>query len=1410
MNENQQVEASSCENESVREKDSNSNDTLQVSIDDDDDSSSDWEPIVSPLKRCRRRQCRSKKKKNASYLNYELTNAYNIIQYLMSPTIKSANRPFMEERCLDGSKEVKRSMWLGKVKTLLLGGKYNTITEVVRDIRLIFENCYRSYKSSHMFFKRALKLEMLLEQKLALLTRKIKDKTTIELTSMPLIKESGVQMESKRSLNSSLNDTSRILFYVNKIKDKMEKENKKKHVPGRKVGRKRDYSEVIEWENKLIQEHSVNMKAMWELPQIGHFLFLAQKTLNIPELHMYALERVFLMPRESIYLATIITSLLSSPYQRTKLHRKPPMPYRIWHERLKLRVENWYKLYNAKHKNTRKVFDIVGIEPDFFNVLGDTNPFLKKDFHELTYHQRVWLVKALCDHCLNKHKTIQDAISENTWLDQKELILGVDRHDKCYIHFPQFCGLDVRIYRQSICKTFQTPDFILHARSQRKRSKENKKFSTENAKILKKNKKKEIHPDIEKFELIVDGVESLRNLIAEFSEVEDAKNKKGKNEQPQCEIHLYKTLCNLLEELEPWESKLQQVVKRARVRLKKEWDNYKLKATKGEEKETAETIWDNEPDEEQANAIICTENNEDSVDCNDSPDNDSSEEEINNTRTQRKRSFNTKDDNEEVDYSSEFELSVSSRGRIRKIRKMNTVTEERQIRTKKISNQKEKLCDPSNTTLDIDNMNDGVNKNLISKTVDQAKGQYEWETLRQIILSVNKVDQDQSQEQKGQSGSKLLSILNKSIHQKKEKTSCDTPKLENETKQVQDESALCSSVSNDDQILSSGSYGTDEAADFSIKLETKPVTSKYKSCSYATTSTSSINSNNIPLHLDTELKLSSSLSNIPSKLEGESIERIEEKQVYEEKKDSMSISSEMQNLKSNKETNSEPVKIQIKGNSKNIIEGKNSPHLQFYNLKLSSTVFKNNDTHERKSSIQSKSAPQLLSIVDHKGNKIYLQCIPVTQTTESSKSKGTEENNAMTTSNTTKPHILLKETAVSVDNSKNLSVPTAISVNSTQNNSNSILLNNVNDSHAYLKEGQNISLDNYLKDTQTKMVIPIIKNAKPVINDDHSTQLDSTAPSSSVTLSRNFSSTQPSAYQSIQIIGNASILSSKATESQKLECPQDASSLQLLHLSPTNSSGSSKKNETLVKTFQISQSPSIIIDSSTTNTSASSQPNNILSSNEITVLTSGNTSKLDSKIISSPTSTHQNFPFTVVQQPLKLSPSKSLQLSPIKTTNSVTCDKSLLINNVGNQINNSRSVKTVPNILVKQKHINPIQVFTVNSNSSNTQIKQYVESTVNGSSVNRIIMASPSVQNAEVMQYQLPVLETNSNQQGIQTNQIKLFGNQNINVKKPLVCIEEQNPTTVISPLIVGNGSVQNEKSSAEHKKNIPVDHIYT
>ena len=55
-----------------------------------------------------------------------------------------------------------------------------------------------------------------------------------------------------------------------------------------------------------------------QIPQIGHFLFLCLSTLNIEEVMHWELERSFAMPRESSTMQKVMTSLLSTPYQRTK------------------------------------------------------------------------------------------------------------------------------------------------------------------------------------------------------------------------------------------------------------------------------------------------------------------------------------------------------------------------------------------------------------------------------------------------------------------------------------------------------------------------------------------------------------------------------------------------------------------------------------------------------------------------------------------------------------------------------------------------------------------------------------------------------------------------------------------------------------------------------------------------------------------------------------------------------------------------------------------------------------------------------------------------------------------------------------------------------------------------------------
>ena len=64
----------------------------------------------------------------------------------------------------------------------------------------------------------------------------------------------------------------------------------------------------------------------------------------------------------------------------------------------------WYHQARERHSgliNTLKAQYQLGLDPTFFDILGDhANPLEKKQFHELSFFQRVWILKALCDNCL--------------------------------------------------------------------------------------------------------------------------------------------------------------------------------------------------------------------------------------------------------------------------------------------------------------------------------------------------------------------------------------------------------------------------------------------------------------------------------------------------------------------------------------------------------------------------------------------------------------------------------------------------------------------------------------------------------------------------------------------------------------------------------------------------------------------------------------------------------------------------------------------------------------------------------------------------------------------------------------------------------------------------------------------------
>ncbi|KAJ6669534.1 hypothetical protein lerEdw1_000082 [Lerista edwardsae] len=234
------------------------------------------------------------------------------------------------------------------------------------------------------------------------------------------------------------------------------KEEKRLREQGRKEAEEASQKEIEEWEKCLLaQAAPTRMENMWEIPAVGHFLCLAQHILNLPEIVFYELERCLLMPQCSAFLSKIMTSLLSPPHRRSTLHRRPTLPYRTWEAALRQKVQQWYTAM-GQTDNPASCAEKLGLCPQFFEVLGEVNPLEEKPFHELLFCQKVWLLKGLCDFVYETQKDVQDAVLGQPIHECREVILGYDYLENAYVHFPQFCGADVRIYKQ---KPFHAPEF---------------------------------------------------------------------------------------------------------------------------------------------------------------------------------------------------------------------------------------------------------------------------------------------------------------------------------------------------------------------------------------------------------------------------------------------------------------------------------------------------------------------------------------------------------------------------------------------------------------------------------------------------------------------------------------------------------------------------------------------------------------------------------------------------------------------------------------------------------------------------------------------------------------------------------------------------------------------------------------
>ncbi|XP_056146401.1 uncharacterized protein KIAA2026 [Lampris incognitus] len=405
-------------------------------------------------------------------MNYEVQQAYRIFTGFLLEKHKGITSPFLHpigyleaQHGIEGVRgrgqaQLRQSMCLRRMEEKFVSQEYETITQFVADFRLMLENCYRYHGVDHWVSKQAQKLEIMLEQKLTLLSRVLREKTTLAVTSKGRFgveeeRSSGGTSTRRRSAPRSLSTITvggheSIMVQTLRLEEQQRaKEERRQRELEKKEAEEMSAKEVEEWEQNLLSLASPHhVDTLWELPAIGHFLCLAQTALNLPEIIFFELERCLLMPRCSPFLSKIMTSLLCPPQRRATLHRRPALPYRRWESELRQRVLGWYRAIGVSHDQPTRA-EQLGLCHQFFSVVGEESPLEETPFHLLPFYQRVWLLKGLCDNVYETQKDVQDAVLAQPIHECRESILGYDSMENAFIHFPHFCGADLRIYCQS-------------------------------------------------------------------------------------------------------------------------------------------------------------------------------------------------------------------------------------------------------------------------------------------------------------------------------------------------------------------------------------------------------------------------------------------------------------------------------------------------------------------------------------------------------------------------------------------------------------------------------------------------------------------------------------------------------------------------------------------------------------------------------------------------------------------------------------------------------------------------------------------------------------------------------------------------------------------------------------------------
>ncbi|XP_067052488.1 serine-rich adhesin for platelets-like [Acropora muricata] len=556
-------------------------------------------------------------------LSYEVQQGYRVFVEMSGDSYKNVTWPFMEPvdaealGLWDYHEKIKEPMSLHQIGCKFNKYEYNSITEVIADIRLILENCYRYNGANHWVSKLGHKMEKILEQKLALLNRSLRDKVSLEAT-MTLKNDfvtaavPGEGMGRRRtvprvSYNKMINgeESSSLLTHLKIQEDIEERERRRVREKEKKEANLVLLQDLAEWEEKeLGADVMKQLHSLWEIPSLASLLFLLKDCLYIPDLSITELELSFVYANKSSLLARIYTALLVTPHQRKSLFKKPPMKFKVWESKLCERMNIWYKA--AEKDGQELICHQYGLDMALFDVLGDLNPLSDKSYMDLTLHQRVWILKCLCDNSLVRDYDVREHLAYTPATDQRELLLGYDRDNWSYVYFPIFSSTDLRVYKQCplefpavtkrkkkitpptappppLGKTKMTPARPATP-TQVKRNSRLRKLrevtpspepETASAAMEEEDATEPKNSISEGFELVAYDIETLQRLCEQFDEPPLPPKKRGRKPKPppprkKCEVDLHQTLCALFEDLEKYEVSFSKLLSKAKIKIMKE------------------------------------------------------------------------------------------------------------------------------------------------------------------------------------------------------------------------------------------------------------------------------------------------------------------------------------------------------------------------------------------------------------------------------------------------------------------------------------------------------------------------------------------------------------------------------------------------------------------------------------------------------------------------------------------------------------------------------------------------------------------------------------------------------------------------------------------------------------------------